>query len=286
MKAWGLALLLLALPATAWAQGEAPSALAPVATRTVGAGLEPLAARLEAGLAAFDRGDFATYVADLAPRLRYDGVELSRDNFIEVNQELKQSFPNLKARLEALTVKGVGSSEALATVKVAFEGSATSYEGSGLRATYREEGQIATRYRQRGQGWVGEEMRVGWNDSFIDVGEGFGVLGFTTLPTLVGAGQPYRFRLFAGRAPERGIEVRYAYAMVPLARVLAKDGAESVAKELRYQLMPNEGVDQRVRAPQAVGPYVHLLVANQMLVVGAESALVGQKVYTRFVRVE
>lgn len=294
LGASGLALAGLAWAGpAAWAQGPAPASPAPEASPVapsipmlVAQGLEPLAQRLQGGLAAFNRGDFQAYVSDLAPRVRYDGVEVGRDSFVEVNQELRQSFPTLSAKLEALSVKPGGSGEAYATAKVAFDGAATNYEGSGLRATYREVGQITTRYRQSGGQWVGEAMQVGWNDSFIDVGEGFGVLGFTTLPTMVGAGQPYRFRLFAGRAPERGIDVRFAYAVVPLARVLAKDGAAAVAKELRYVGMPANGIDEMRRAPAEKGPHVHLLVANQVLVLGAESALVGQKVYTRFVRVE
>ena len=263
----------------ALAQGGAPAAAAsPVEAA--------LRANLDRSLLAFNRGDFPGYLHDFGTRLAYNGITIDRSRMVEINQELKESFPNLKMAYKSTRITPMGDAEANVTTVAEFTGSTKSYDGSGLGATYREAGEVTAFYKRDGQDWRTDSLQVSWNDSFIDIGRAFAVMGFTTLPTLLGARQPYRIRLYVGEDTVPGVGVSYAYASVPLATVIAKSGAEEVFRALKFSEFPARGVDTELRAPERPGTYAHVLVVNKFWRGSSQESLLGQKIYTRLVRVE
>ncbi len=245
-----------------------------------------LRANLETSLTAFNRGDFPGYLHDFGMRLAYNGITVDRTRLVEINQELKQSFPNLKMAYKSTRIAPMGDAEANVTTVAEFTGSTSSYDGSGLGATYREAGEVTAFYKLTGEGWRTDTLQVAWNDSFIDIGRQFGVMGFTTLPVLLGADQPYRMRLYVGENGVPGVGVSYAYAAVPLATVIAKSGAEDVFRALKFVPFPAGGLDAELRSPMKAGTYAHVLVVNKFWRGGGQESLLGQKIYTRLVRVE
>jgi hypothetical protein len=176
--------------------------------------------------------------------------------------------------------------EAWATTVSDFTGSTSNYDGSGFPATYHEMGQLTSLYKRAGNAWTTDQVQVAWNDSYIDIGENFGSLGFTALPTLAGAGQPYRFRLWVGHEYMAPTAETYAYAVVPLSTVLDKAGSEKIFGSLKFAAVPHQGLDLEMRAPEKAGTYVHLLVINRTGRTRYGESPIGQKVYTRVVRVE
>lgn len=247
---------------------------------------QALRGNLDQSLTAFNRGDFPGYLHDFGPRLTYNGITVDRARLVEINQELKQSFPNLKMAYKSTRIAPMGDSEASVTTVAEFTGSTNSYDGSGLAATYRESGEVTAFYKRGGDGWRTDTLNVAWNDSFIDIGRAFGVMGFTTLPVLLGVGQPYRMRLYVGEDTVPGVGISYAYAAVPLATVMAKSGAEEVFRALKFSAFPEKGIDEELRAPAKDGTYAHVLVVNKFWRGGGQESLLGQKIYTRLVRVE
>lgn len=276
-----MAIALAGAPAgAALAQGAPAPAASPSPVEAA------LRANLDKSLTAFNRGDFPGYLHDFGQRLAYNGITVDRGRLVEINQELKQSFPNLKMAYKSTRIAPMGDAEASVTTVAEFTGSTNSYDGSGLGATYRETGEVTAFYRRGGDGWRTDSLNVAWNDSFIDIGRAFGVMGFTTLPVLVGVGQPYRIRLYVGEDTVSGVGVSYAYAAVPLATVIAKSGAEEVFRALKFSPFPAQGLDQELRAPAKDGTYAHVLVVNKFWRGGGQESLLGQKIYTRLVRVE
>lgn len=274
-----MALALAAVPAgAALAQGAPEAAPGPVEAALRG--------HLDKSLAAFNRGDFPGYLHDFGMRLAYNGITVDRARLVEINQELKQSFPNLKMAYRSTRIAPMGDAEASVTTVAEFTGSTNSYDGSGLGATYREAGEVTAFYKRNGEGWRTDALQVSWNDSFIDIGRAFGVMGFTTLPTLLGTDQPYRVRIYVGEDTVPGVGVSYAYASVPLATVIAKTGAEEVFRALKFTSFPEGGVDTELRSPATAGTYAHVLVVNKFWRGGGQESLLGQKIYTRLVRVE
>ena len=270
---------LVGLPAApALAQAAAAPADGPVQAA--------LRANLDKSLQAFNRGDFPGYLHDFAQRLSYNGITVDRARLVEINADLKQSFPNLKMAYKASRINPMGDAEASVTTVAEFTGTTKSYDGSGLAASYRESGEVTAFYKRDGAAWRTDALQVNWNDSFIDIGRSFAVMGFTTLPTLVGVGQPYKARLFVGEDTVPGVGVSYAYTAVPLATVVAKSGAEEVFRALKFQPFPEAGLDTELRAPEKAGTYVHVLVVNKFWRGGSQESLLGQKIYTRLVRVE
>jgi hypothetical protein len=223
---------------------------------------------------------------DFAQRIHYNGITVDRVRLIEINQELKQSFADLKMVYQSVRITPTGPSEAIATTATEFTGKTKSYDGSSLAATYRETGEITAFYKKQGNVWKTDTLQIAWNDSFIDIGETFGAIGFTTLPALVGADQPYRLRMFTGEDGRTSVAVNYAYAVVPLSTVMAKEGAEEVFRALKFTEMPEGGLDLEKRSPKAPGTYAHVMVINKFSHFGQQERLHGQKIYTRLVRVE
>ena len=245
-----------------------------------------LQANLAKSLEAFNRGDFAGYLHDFAQQLAYNGVSVERERLVEINQELRESFPNLKMAYKSTRIAPMGDAEATVTTVAEFVGSTKRYDGSDLAATYRESGEVTSFYKRQGSDWRTDSLQVAWNDSYIDIGRSFGVMGFTTLPALLGTDQPYRFRLYVGEDAVPGVGVSYAYAAVPLATVMAKSGAEDVFRALKFVPVPATGLDKELRAPSKDGTYAHVLVVNKFWRGGGQESLLGQKIYTRLARVE
>lgn len=264
--------------AAAFAQGAPKAPEGPVHAALRG--------NLDKSLQAFNRGDFPGYLHDFGPRIGYNGLQVDRARLVEINADLKQSFPNLKMAYKATSINPMGDAEASVTTVAEFTGSTKSYDGSGLAATYRETGEVTAFYKRDGASWRTDTLQVNWNDSFIDMGRAFAVMGFTTLPTLLGTTQPYKARLFVGEDTVPGVGVSYAYATVPLATVIAKTGAEEVFRALKFQPFPEGGLDAEFRGPAKDGTYVHVLVVNKFWRGGGQESLLGQKIYTRLVRVE
>lgn len=268
------------LPALALTLAWSAPAMAVEASETA------IRANLDKSLEAFNKGDFPGYLHDFAQRIHYNGITVDRSRLVEINQELKQSFPNLKMSYKTIRISPMGAREATASTSAEFTGSTKSYDGSSLPATYREAGEITAFYKGQGNDWKTDQLQISWNDSFIDIGESFGAIGFTTLPALVGTEQPYRMRLFTGEDGRMSVAVNYAYAIVPLNTVMAKEGAEEVFRALKFQEMPDGGLDMEKHAPKQAGTYAHVLVVNKFSRLGQNERLHGQKIYTRLVRVE
>lgn len=245
-----------------------------------------LRAQLERDLDAFNRGDFKGYLSDFAPKVTYNELTVTREAMIELNTELKQTFPNLKMRYDRVRIQSDTPNEAWATTVADFSGQTKNYDGSGYPATYHESGQITALYKQVNGQWLTDQVQVAWNDSYIDIGEPFGTLGFSSLPTLAGVGQPYPLRLWVGHEFMTNASDSYAYAMVPLATVLDKKGSEQIFSTLKFAPVPAKGLNLEMRAPDKPGTYVHLLVLNKSQRTRYGEAPIGQKVYTRVVRVE
>jgi hypothetical protein len=270
---------LVATPTPVTAQ-EAPGQSAPNPAEA------SLRATLERGLAAFNQGDFKGYLADFAPKVAYNELTIDRSRLVDINQDLKQVFPNLQMRYQKIRLRAELADEAWATTVAEFTGDTRDYEGSGYPATYREQGQVSALYKRRGGEWITDQIQVAWNDSTIDIGQPFGALGYTTLPTLTGTGQPYRFRLHVGHNYMAQEAVTYAYTVAPMSAVIDKAGSEAVFSALKYAAVPPKGVDVEMRAPQKGGTYVHLLVLTKLQRTQYGEQMTGQKVYTRLVRVE
>ena len=134
--------------------------------------------------------------------------------------------------------------------------------------------------------WLAKTLQVAWNDSFIDVGQDYGLIGFTSLPVLANVKQAYWLRLFVGDDSFRGAYTDYAYALVPLETVLAKNGAEEVYRTLRFAPVPKQGVVARRSSPSRPGTYAHVLVAPKILRQGGMEVMQANKIYTRLVQVE
>lgn len=245
-----------------------------------------LKANLDQSLTAFNAGDFEGYLHDFGPKLVYNGLTVDRARLVEINKELRDSFPNLKMRYVNTRIRPMSDDEATATTVAEFTGSTSNYDNSGLSASYRETGQVTSLYRRAGEKWLTHQLEVAWNDSFIDIGQVFGAMGFSTLPTLVGAHQPYRFRLYVGEDERPGFGVAYAYTVAPLRAVIEKNGAEEVFKKLLFKAVPKAGVSSELHAPEQPGTYAHVLVVNKFWRSGANESIIGQKIYTRLVRVE
>lgn len=247
---------------------------------------QTLKASLDQGLAAFNAGDFEGYLHDFAPRLNYNGLDVDRARLVDINKDLRDSFKNLSMRYERVRVNPMAGDEATATTVAEFTGSTSNYDNSGLAATYRETGQVTALYKKQGDKWVTGQLDVAWNDSFIDIGQPFGVMGFSTLPPLGGASQPFKFRLYVGEDERPGFGVAYAYATAPLKAVIEKEGAEEIFKQLQFKPVPTDGINVELRAPQQPGTYAHVLVINKFWKAGSNESIVGQKIYTRLMRVE
>ncbi|MDB5098791.1 MAG: hypothetical protein JWM80_3212 [Cyanobacteria bacterium RYN_339] len=245
-----------------------------------------LKASLDQSLAAFNTGDFEGYLHDFAPQLDYNGLRVDRARLVDINKELRDSFKNLSMKYERIRVNTISPDEAAATTVTEFSGSTTNYDNSGLAATYRETGQVTALYKRAGERWTTGLLDVAWNDSYIDIGQNFGAIGFSTLPTLGGTKQPYRFRLFVGEDERPGFGVAYAYTTAPLKNVIEKAGAEEVFKQLQFKPVPTEGVEAEFHGPDTPGTYAHVLVINKYWKAGNNESIVGQKIYTRLMRVE
>jgi hypothetical protein len=241
---------------------------------------------LERSLSAFNRGDFEGYLHDVEATVTYNGIEVPRGRLREINSDLKQSFGNLKMRYKSVAINEMGDLDANVTTVSEFTGSTSNYDATGLPATYVEVGEVTSLYRKTPHGWRSGLLQVAWNDSFIDIGRPFSMLGFSSLPTLLGASQPYRFRLHVADDALEGSRVEYAYAVVPLATVISKNGAEEVYKSLRFTPVPRTGVAQDLRAPAKPGTYTHVLVVPKLWSRAAQETLLGHKIYTRLVQVE
>lgn len=265
----------LALPAFAQAPSDAPNAAEQALRET-----------LERGVAAFNKGDMAGYLSDFAPEVNYNELKIPRDRLVDINVDLKKAFPSLTMRYSKIRVRADSPDEGWATTIAEFSGEARNYENSGYPATYRESGQVSAHYKKVNGEWVTDEVMVAWNDSSIDVGTPFGALGFTALPTLTGVNQPYRLRLVVGHNVFEQTETNYAYTIVPFASVLDQKASEAVFAGLKFQAVPVKGVDVELRAPAKAGTYVHLMVLSKGRHDRMGDALIGQKVYTRLVRVE
>lgn len=245
-----------------------------------------LRGNLARSLAAFNKGDFDGYLHDLEATVSYNGVDVPRTRLLEINADLRQSFANLKMRYKSIAVSEMGDLDANVTTVAEFTGTTENYDATGLPATYMEVGEVTSMYRRTPQGWRSSLLQVAWNDSFIDIGRPFSLLGFTSLPTLLGATQPYRFRLHVADDALEGARVEYAYALVPLATVISKNGAEEVYKSLRFTPVAPKGVDVEVRAPNKPGTYTHVLVVPKLWNRDDQETLLGHKIYTRLVQVE
>lgn len=272
------AIAALTAPVPAMAQADTETAPTPA--------MASLRAQLDRDLEAFNRGDFKAYLSDFAPKVTYNELTVTRDAMIELNTELKQTFPNLKMRYDRVRIQSDTPNEAWATTVADFSGQTKNYDGSGYPATYHESGQITALYKQVNGQWTTDQVQVAWNDSYIDIGEPFGTLGFSALPTLAGVGQPYQFRLWVGHEYMTTSSESYAYTMVPLATVLDKKGSEQIFNTLKFAPVPFKGLNLEMRAPDKPGTYVHLLVLNKSQRTRYGEAPIGQKVYTRVVRVE
>ena len=250
-------------PASVQAQG-APRAEGPNAAE------QSLRATLERGLSAFNKGDFQAYLADFAPTVSYNELRVPKRRLIEVNQDLKEGFPNLKMRFNKIRVRSESPNEAWATTLAEFTGSTRNYDGSGFPATYRESGQVSAFYKRQNGEWITDQVQVGW----------------TALPTLTGVAQPYRLRLWVGQDYMSHERVTYAYTLAPLAAVIDKAGADAIFGKLQFQPLTAKGLDVEMRAPEKAGTYVHVLVMNKTERTRSGERPIGQKVYTRLVRVE
>lgn len=277
LAAFTTAALLVLTPAVAAAQSPSPAEAA-------------VAASLDASLRAFNAGDFAGFLRDFASRVRYNEFTVPRARLVEINRDLKGTFPDLKMRYDSRRVTAPAPGEVVATTVSTFTGSTPDYEGSGLAARYRESGQVTARYRPVGAGqWRTDTLQVAWNDAFIDIGPAFAMLGFEALPALQPAGRPYRLRLQVGSADSRpGAGVAYAYMLAPLADLLSKADAEKAYERLQFKPLPPAGLDSRMPTPTPAGTYAHVLVVNKFVSVGPGQPVVplGQKIYTRVLRVE
>lgn len=245
-----------------------------------------LKAVLDRSLEGFNRGDFEAYLSDLWPRVTYNGLIVQKQRLLEINKELKDSFPELGMRYRRVRIQPNGPEEAAATTVAEFTGRTSNYQGYGLPATYREEGQVKATYQKVNGKWLAHQLNVAWNDSYIDVGREFATMGFSTLPTLVGAEQPYNLRLFVGNDTTPGVAVVYAYTLAPLSAMIEKEGAEEIFKALKFRAVGSQGVNTELRAPEKKGTYAHVLVMNKYWRQGKEEMILGQKIYTRLVRIE
>lgn len=245
-----------------------------------------LRAALEQSVRDFNKGDFEAYFRDFGARVTYNELLVERKRLMQINKELKSAFPNLSMRYDKIQLQSVGKDEMAARTVAEFSARTSDYEGSGMPATYRETGQVTALYQRSGTRWTTHQLAVAWNDSYIDIGASFGLMGFTSLPTLVGVAQPYKLRLFVGDESRDNAQTNYAHAMVPLKSVIDDAAAESVFASLKFGPIGHDGVTKTLRAPVAPGTYVHLLVVNKFLKMGEAEAPLGQKIYTRLVRVE
>lgn len=265
----------------------APAAVAAPTPQPASSAIESaLKQTLDTSLEAFNRGDFEGYLHDFFPRVSYNGLQVERKRLVEINRDLKKAFPDLQMRYQRMRITPMGDRQAAATTVAEFVGKTPNYEGSGLPATYREAGQVTALYRQVDGRWATHQLQVAWNDSYIDIGHPFSLMGFSALPSLVGAGQPYRVRLFAGNDSRPNVGVQYAYTVAPLSDVLEKEGAERIFGALNFQPLPEGGLKGELVAPADSGTYAHVLVVNKVWDRGNEPIILGQKVYTRLVRVE
>lgn len=269
----------LAVPVGAQAQGGLTAAQ----TASIQKELQEV---LDRSLQGFNRGDFEGYLSDLWPRVTYNGLIVQKSRLLDINKELKQSFPELSMRYRRVRIQPQGADEAAATTVAEFTGKTNNYQGYGLPATYREEGQVRATYQKVNGKWLAHQLNVAWNDSYIDVGREFATMGFSTLPTLVGADQSYNMRLYVGNASTPGVAVVYAYALAPLSAMIEKDGAEEIFKGLKFRPVGTQGVNAELRSPAKPGTYAHILVMNKFWRQGQEEMILGQKIYTRLVRVE
>jgi hypothetical protein len=243
-------------------------------------------ASLDESLKAFNVGNFEGFLHDYAPSITYNGMTVDRSRLVEINKELRDSFPNLSMRYDLMRVNALDANQATATTVSEFSGETANYDNSGLAASYHESGQIMAMYQHEGDTWTTHQLDVAWNDAYIDIGQVFGLIGFTQLPTINGANQPYRLRLYVGEDERPGVGVAYAYAIAPLKSVIEKAGAESLFGHLDFKPVPAAGIDRELTAPKEPGTYAHLLVVNKFWRAGANESIVGQKIYTRLVKVE
>lgn len=273
----------LTLTACAGAFERGEPARPPLSPEAVASAEPLLKQQLEAGMVAFNRGDMATYLADLAPRVRYNGLTVDRARLIEMNVELKQDFPDVSGAYENIRVRGGDAGDLIAFTKAEYRGKTADYQQSGMPATYEETAQLAARYRPQGEGYVAERLTLTFNDATVRVGEAFGVIGPSDLPALAATEQPYTLRLVAGH-DQRGARVGYAYGLLPLEALVEKGKGEEALARLERALVPAEGLTLQGRMPKTPGTYAHYLVLTK-LVPGAENIL-GQLVFSRLVRVE
>ncbi|HEY9722105.1 MAG TPA: hypothetical protein V6D47_08830 [Oscillatoriaceae cyanobacterium] len=241
---------------------------------------------LNAGLLAFNKGDLQGYVQDLMPRMSYNEIALERTRVLAIDRALQETFPQLSLNYRRMRVNPVSQDEATASIETEYKGSTPNYNGSGMPAVYREEGQATALYQRVDGKWLTGQMQVAWDDSYVDVGQTFGIIGFSVLPTLAEPGQPYSLRLYAGTDDNPGTAVSYAYAIVPLSMLMAPEGASRLYDHMQFRLLPVTGIDASFKAPKHPGSYVHVLVMNKFEHLGGSETLLGQKVYSRLMRVD
>lgn len=283
---WVLATVgLLCLSALTTLDGRPAFGAEPDTAASVTPAKAGLREQLLAGVKAFNRGDFQAYLRDLAPNVGYNNLRVSRERLFELNRDLKRSFPNLRMRMPQLSLEVLDEREVAANLVAEFKGEVKNYEGSGLGATYLERAQTTAIYRKNGTHWQTDELQVDWNESFIEVGAPFGLMGFGNLPVELAVAEPYRARLWADTVSKSGVTVSYAYALVPLSAVMEAAGAEAAFAGLEFRTMPETGVDLALTGPGEVGSFAHLLVVNKTWNAGGQVVPLGQKIYTRLVRV-
>jgi hypothetical protein len=241
---------------------------------------------LDQSLAAFNQGDFKAYLSDLGARVSYNELLVDRSVLQDINQELKTAFPDLKMSYDSVQIRPLGPDEANATTVATFKGKTADYGDTGLAATYEETGEVSSIYNRLGGKWLTHQLDARWDDSAIRIGESFSLLGFSSLPSLMGAKENYRFRLYIGDDERDNVTVSEAYALVPLASVIDKAQSQAVMDGLKFQPLNTKGLDVEMSAPAKPGTYVHLLVINKTIKEGTHEVPLGEQIYNRLVRVE
>ncbi|MNT69794.1 hypothetical protein D3C72_2081360 [compost metagenome] len=68
--------------------------------------------------------------------------------------------------------------------------------------------------------------------------------------------------------------------------MIDKASADAIFSRLQFQPVAPQGLNVEMRAPERPGTYVHVLVMNKTARTRAGERPIGQKVYTRLVRIE
>jgi hypothetical protein len=244
--------------------------------------------KLSQELASYNKGNFKQSYKLFTEKFRYNGMMTARDTLIQINQETKDSFKNMVMRFksEPRVTPIDGGKKALVSVEELFTGTTKDYNGTGLSATYREEGLLNRLFVLHKNGWECPEAQLEWNDSSIDVGENFGMMGFSSLSPQMIASQPYNFRLWVSDQDDFMVKTEYTYAVLPMQVMLDTSLSNKAFAELKFTEIASKGVSTTLTAPEKPGFYVHLLIANRYRLGGQGGDLLGQKIYTRLFRVE